>query len=157
MGKSLSFVRCAAGIVLTKVTIAKKMTVPSDRAWEAISEIGRLDVWFPTIASCTVEGEGVGAHRYMTLKRGGDITDRIVDVNAAKRRLTYQRLRSPFPVSSYKGTVEVFESFDSRAIVVWTVDFESDPKDSSTVADALRSGIGAGVDGMERDLQTSEK
>ena len=56
----------------------------------------------------------IGAHRYLTLRRGGDITDRVVDIDLATRRLTYQRVRSPFPVSSYKGTVEVFESFDSR-------------------------------------------
>jgi len=142
--------------VLTKVTIAKKLTVSSDRAWEAISKIGRLDVWFPTIATCTVEGDGVGAHRYMTLQRGGEITDRIVDINPTRRQLTYQRVRSPFPVTSYTGTVEVFESFDSRAIVVWTVDFESDPEDSSTVAATLRSGIGGGVEGMEKDLQRRE-
>jgi hypothetical protein len=139
--------------VLTKVTIAKKMTVPSSEAWAAISRIGRLEVWFPTIAGCRVEGEGVGAHRYLTLKRGGDITDRIVEVDPARRRLTYQRVRSPFPVTTYTGTVEVFESFDSLAIVVWTVDFVSDPEDSAAVAEALRAGIGAGVDGMEIDLQ----
>jgi hypothetical protein len=139
--------------VLTKVTTAKKMTVPSSKAWAAISRIGRLDVWFPTIAACRVEGDGVGAHRYMTLKRGGDITDRIVEVDPARKRLTYQRVKSPFPVTSYTGTVEVFESFDSLAIVVWTVDFASDPKDCAAVAEALRTGIGAGVDGMEKDLQ----
>ena len=50
--------------------------------------------------------------------------------------------------------VEVFESFDSRAIVVWIVDFESDPEDSATVARALRTGIGAGVDGMDEDLRS---
>ena len=132
------------------------MAVPSDKAWEAISKIGRLEVWFPSIATCIVEGDGVGAHRYMTLRRGGDITDRIVDLDSATRRLTYQRISSPFPVSSYKGTVEVFESFDSRAIVVWTVDFESDPDDSRTVAEALRAGIGAGVEGMERDLSAAQ-
>lgn len=92
----------------------------------------------------------------MTLERGGDITDRIVDIDPAQRRLTYQRVRSPFPVSSYRGTVEVFRSFDSLAIVVWTVDFESDPKDSAAVAEALRAGIGAGVDGMEKDLRALE-
>lgn len=142
--------------MLTKVTIAKKMTASYDKAWEAISKIGRLDVWFPSIATCTVEGDGVGAHRYMTLHRGGDITDRIVDIDPTRKRLTYQRVSSPFPVDSYKGTVEVFESFDSRAIVVWTVDFESDPKDSATVAEALRTGIGAGVDGMGKDLQDQD-
>lgn len=139
--------------MLTKVTISKKMSVPSDSAWEAVSRIGRLDVWFPTIASCRIEGAGAGAHRYMTLKRGGEITDRILHIDPKHRRLTYQRIRSPFPVSSYTGTVEVFESFDALAIVVWTVDFESDPKDSAAVAEALRAGIGAGVDGMEKDLQ----
>jgi hypothetical protein len=142
--------------VLTKVTIAKKITASSGKAWEAISKIGRLDVWFPSIATCRVEGDGVGAHRYLTLRRGGDVTDRIVDIDPTRRRLTYQRVSSPFPVTSYKGTVEVFESFDSRAIVVWTVDFESDPKDSATVSEALRTGIAAGVEGMERDLQGRE-
>jgi hypothetical protein len=129
------------------------MTVPSSKAWTAISPIGRLEVWFPTIAACRVEGDGVGAHRYLTLKRGGEITDRIMEVDPGRRRLTYQRVTSPFPVTSYTGTVEVFESFDSLAIVVWTVDFASDPKDSAAVAEALRAGIGAGVDGMEIDLQ----
>ena len=143
--------------MLTTVAIAKKLTVPSDKTWEALGKIGRLDVWFPSIATCRVEGDGVGAHRYMTLKRGGDITDRIVDINLASRRLTYQRVRSPFPVSSYTGTVEVFESFDSRAIVVWTIDFESEPKDSASVAEALRAGIGGGVDGLEKDLQRAER
>ena len=141
--------------MLTKVTITKKMTVPADRAWEAISKIGRLDVWFPSIATCRVDGTGVGAHRYMMLQRGGDITDRVVEIDAPRRRLTYQRVRSPFPVTSYRGTVEVFASFDSLAVVVWTVDFESEVRDSATVAETLRAGIGAGVDGMERDLRDS--
>lgn len=138
--------------MLTKTTITRKMNVPADVAWEAVSSIGRLDVWFPGIATCSVEGEGVGAHRRMTLDGGGDITDRILDINPEKRRLTYQRIESPFPVISYKGTVEVFESFDSLAIVVWTVDFESEQKDSEMMAELLKGGIGGGVEGMEKDL-----
>ena len=96
--------------MLTKVTIAKKQTASTDKAWEAIRKIGRLDVWFPSIATCRVEGDGVGAHRYMTLHRGGEITDRIVDINPTRRRLAYQRVRSPFPVSSYRhgGGVRIF-------------------------------------------------
>ena len=139
--------------MLTKIAIAKKMRAQSAVAWAAISKIGRLEVWFPSIATCRVEGDGVGAHRYMTLVGGGDITDRIVQIDSTRRQLTYQRISSPFPVSSYRGTVEVFESFDSRAVVVWTVEFDSDPKDADSVAEALKLGIGAGVDGMDEDLQ----
>jgi hypothetical protein len=149
-------VAIATSETVTKVTIAKKMAVSSDTAWQAIRTIGRLDVWFPSIATCRVEGDGIGAHRYMTLRRGGDITDRVLDINPTRRQLTYQRIRSPFPVTSYRGVVEVFESFDSRAIVVWTVDFESAPEDRAAVAEALKTGIGAGVDGMEEDLRRRE-
>ena len=141
--------------MLTQVAITKKLTVSSATAWEAIRRVGRLDVWFPTIATCRVEGDGVGAHRYLTLRRGGEITDRVVEIDPARRRLAYQRVRSPFPVTSYRGTVEVFESFDGRALVVWTVDFESEPEQAAAVAATLRTGIGAGVDGMERDLATA--
>src|SRR5262245_51721814 len=104
------------------------MTVAGDAAWAAICAIGRLDVWFPSIATCRVEGHGVGARRFLTLQRGGDIVDHVVAIDATRRRLTYHRVASPFPVTSYVGTVEVFESFDGRAIVAWTIDFESAPE-----------------------------
>ena len=140
----------------TKMTVAKKLTIESDRAWEAIRGIGRLDVWFPSIETCRVEGDGVGANRFLTLAGGaGDIRDVIVEIEPSTGRLKYQRVESPFPVSSYLGTVEVFESFDGRAIVVWTVDFESEESVSAEVAQALEAGIGAGIDGLEQDLQTS--
>jgi len=141
--------------VRTKAVIARKTRVPTAGAWEAIRGIGRLDVWFPGISSCRVEGNGEGARRYMTLEGGGDITDEIVDIDAANRRLRYGRPESPFPVSYYQGTVEVFESFDSLAVVVWTVDFDSEPEVAPGVAAALEAAIGAGVAGMEQDLQVS--
>lgn len=142
----------------TKMTVAKKLTIDSDRAWNAIHGIGRLDVWFPSIDTCRVEGEGVGANRFLTLAGGaGDIKDVIVEIDPSARRLKYQRVESPFPVSSYLGTVEVFESFDGSAIVVWTVDFESEESVSAAVAEALEAGIGAGIEGMEYDLGESSR
>jgi hypothetical protein len=139
--------------VLTKATITRKLSASSDAAWDAIRAIGRLDVWFPAIASCRVEGRGPGAHRHMTLQGGGEMTDRVEAIDPTRRRLTYRRIRSPFPVSSYVGTVEVFESFDGCAVVVWTVDFESQPEVAANVAGVLQAAIGAGVAGMERDLE----
>jgi hypothetical protein len=139
----------------TSIAITRKLGVGSDEVWQAVRAIGRLDVWFPSIATCRVEGAGVGATRHLTLQGGGDITDEILEIDPASRRLSYQRVRSPFPVSSYRGTVEVFESFDARAVVVWTVDFESDEQVSAGVAKALEAAIGAGVEGMERDLRGS--
>ncbi len=140
----------------TKQTITKKMTVPADEAWVAIRNFGRLDVWFPSMVGCRIEGEGVGAIRYLTLDGGlGEITDHLQSIDEEGRRLTYKRTESPFPVTSYEGNVEVFGSFDSLAVVVWTIDFESAPDDSEVVAALLNEGIAAGLDGMETDLRPS--
>jgi hypothetical protein len=138
----------------TRQFITKKLNAPPETAWKAISRIGRLDVWFPFLATCSVEGEGAGAARKMTTIEGGEITDLIQEIDHARKRFVYLRVKSPFPVVSYRGTVEVFESFDSLAVVVWTVEFESEQKDSAWLAQLVRDAIGAGLDGMDKDLQS---
>jgi hypothetical protein len=139
--------------MFTKQAITKKLNVPSEQVWEAISKIGRLDVWFPFIETCKVEGDGPGALRYMTIAdNGGDIKDTIEEVDSKNMKLIYLRPISPFPVTYYKGTIEVFTSYDGLGIVAWTIDFESKPEDSASVAEIVQSAISAGIDGMEKDL-----
>lgn len=137
---------------MTKQPITKKLNIPAEQVWEAIRQIGRLDVWFPIIETCRVDGVGAGATRYMTLAGGGDIKDTIEEVDEQNWRLTYLRPISPFPVSDYRGTVEVFKSFDGLGVVAWTIDFESQAADAATVAELVRNAISDGLDGMERDL-----
>jgi len=139
----------------TKTTVARKMTIPAAKVWDAIARFGRLDAWFPTISTCVVEGSGVGAVRRMDSTRGGKIVDHIVDIQPEKMRLIYEGVQSPFAVTSYRGTVEVFESFDGIGVVVWTIDFESTPENSPVVNAQLEAGIGAGIEGMNADLATA--
>lgn len=91
--------------------------------------------------------------RHLTLEGGlGTMPDIVRSIEPEERRLTYERVESPFPVTSYVGTVEVFTSFDGAAVVVWTVDFESEPENSDVVAELLTGAIGDGVAGMDADL-----
>jgi Polyketide cyclase / dehydrase and lipid transport len=132
------------------------LNVPAREAWQAIKQFGRLEVWFPSMAACRIEGDGVGAVRHLTLDGGlGEITDHLSSIDDEGRRSTYRRTESPFPVTSYVGNVEVFRSFDSMAVIVWTVDFESAPDVSEIVAELLSDAIAAGLDGMEADLQAA--
>jgi hypothetical protein len=139
--------------MMTKQPITKKLAVPAKTVWNAIRNIGRLEVWFPFIETCRVEGDGVGALRYMTIaNNGGDIKDSIEEIDESHRRLVYLRPVSPFPVTYYKGTVEVFTSYDGLAVVVWTIEFESKPEDAAAVAELVHGAISAGLEGMEQDL-----
>lgn len=139
-----------------KQPITRKLSVGPAAAWRAVAAVGGLDAWFPAIATCEVSGSGAGARRTMTLAGGlGRIVDEVVAVDADRRRLTYRRTESPFPVSSYLGTVEVFESYDGRAVVVWTVDFECEPEARDGVARMLADAIGDGVAGMDDHLASA--
>ena len=139
--------------MLTKQAITKKLDTSTEKAWNAIRNIDGLDRWFPIIGSCRVEGSGVGALRNMELEQGGEIVDLIEAIDGDRQRLVYLRTISPFPVTHYRGTVEVFDSYDGRAIVSWTIDFESAPEDSAGVADLVKHAIADGIDGMERELR----
>ncbi len=139
--------------MLTKQAITKKLDTSTDKAWNAIRNIDGLDRWFPIIGSCRVEGSGVGAQRNMVLEQGGDIIDLIEDIDSERKRLVYLRTVSPFPVTHYRGTVEVFDSYDGQAIVSWTIDFESKPEDSAGVAELVKNAISDGIDGMECELR----
>jgi hypothetical protein len=138
--------------MLTKQAITKKLNTSTAKAWEAIRHIDGLDRWFPIIDSCRVEGSGVGARRHMTLE-GGQVIDLIEAIDDERKRFVYLRTTSPFPVTHYRGTVEVFESYDGQALVAWTIDFESRPEDSEAVAALVKGAISDGIDGMERELQ----
>jgi hypothetical protein len=141
-----------------KQSITKKFDAPSAKAWDAVRGIGRLDVWFSFLATCKVEGSGVGAARYMTISDeygGGDIKDIIEEIDNTSRKLVYSRPISPFPVTSYLGTVEVFESYDGNAVLVWTIDYESSDEDRASVAHTVYNAISDGLNGMERDLRSS--
>jgi hypothetical protein len=144
--------------MMTKQPITKKLIVPAEAVWNAIRNIGRLDVWFPLIETCRVEGEGQGALRYMSIANsGGEIKDTIETIDDANWRLVYLRPVSPFPVSYYQGTVEVFQSYDGFGVLVWTIDFESKPEDAAAVAELVQSAISAGIDGMETDLLLAQQ
>lgn len=142
---------------MTKQPISKKLNVPAERVWDAIRSIGKLDAWFPFIETCRVEGDGPGASRFMTIaNNGGEIQDTIEKIDETHRQLVYRRPISPFPITDYKGTVEVFTSYDGLGVIVWTIDFESKAEDVVTVAEVVHTAISEGIEGMEKDLLSKQ-
>ncbi len=134
------------------VVIEKNLGVSADKAWAAIRDIGGLDRWFPIISACTVEGEGVGALRVLTLAGGGEMRDRIVEICDAKKRLRYERPHLPFPVNDYRGMVEI-RGAGALCVLAWTVQFSVEPVMRDEMAGLVRSAISDGVDGMEKELR----
>ena len=135
------------------IIVTKTIDAPVEKVWSAIRAIDGLDRWFPVIATSRVEGAGVGAIRIMGLRDGGEIHDRVIEIADTERRFRYDRFRSPFPVTSYLGTVEVGDAGAGRSNVSWTVVIEAADEARSELAAFLRGALSDGIDGLETDLR----
>jgi len=135
------------------IIVTKTIDGPPETAWSAVRSIASLDRWFPVIATSRVEGTGVGATRVLGLAEGGELHDRILEIDDAQRRFRYERFHSPFPVQSYLGTVEVRDAVERRSEISWTVVIEAAPDVTPGLAEFLRSALSDGIKGLERDLR----
>lgn len=143
--------------MIETLRVRRTVDVPGEDAWAAISGIGGLDRWFPVIASCRVEGRGVGAIRILGLDGGGEIRDRIEEVDHRARRLRYLRSEHPFPVQRYVGTVEVADRGGDRADVTWSVEIDITEQARDEFAAFLTSALSDGIAGLERDLRSTAR
>lgn len=139
--------------MIEKISVTQLINADNERVWTAISGIGGLDRWFPVIAGCTLEGQGVGAMRTLTLADGKLMKDVVEEIDQATKRFRYQRIESPFAVDDYHGIVEIRSADNHKTEVIWTVELTS----QSTVPDELAAFISQaltdGIRGLEQDLQ----
>jgi hypothetical protein len=138
--------------MLATANVAKIVDAPVDKVWVAIRSIGGLDRWFPVIDSCRVDGQGVGAIRTLGLVGGGEMRDRIVEIDEAGRRFRYERFELPFPVENYRGMVEARGRGDHRSEIVWEIQFEVAAEKRGDLVAFIEGAISDGIDGLEQEL-----
>ena len=140
--------------VIETIDIVRTIDVPSIAAWEAIRGIGGLDRWFPVIATCRVEGEGVGAIRTLGLVQGGAMKDRIEEIDDAARRFRYLRFDHPLPATSYKGTVVVRGVAGGKSEVTWSVEIDVEAQARDGLVAFVGKALSDGIAGLGEDLRS---
>jgi len=140
--------------MIETIDIVRTIDVPSGAAWAAIRGIGGLDRWFPVIATCHVEGDGVGAVRTLGLVQGGSMEDRIEEIDDRARRLRYVRFSHPLPVTSYKGTVVVRPAGTDKSELSWSVEIDIAAEARDELVAFLGKALTDGIAGLETDLRS---
>lgn len=139
--------------MIEHIDIVKTIDVPSDEAWAAIRGIGGLDRWFPVISTCRVEGDGVGAIRTLGLVQGGEMKDRIEEIDDEARQVRYLRTHHPLPAASYEGTVRVRDLGGGKSEVAWSVRVEVAPEHRDELVAFIGGALSDGIVGLGKDLQ----
>jgi hypothetical protein len=138
--------------MIETIDIVRTIDVPSVATWVAIRGIGGLDRWFPVIATCHVEGEGVGAIRTLGLVQGGEMRDRIEEIDDDARRLRYSRFFHPLPATSYEGTVVVRDVTGSKSELSWSVEIDVEAEARAELVAFIGKALSDGIAGLEKDL-----
>jgi uncharacterized protein YndB with AHSA1/START domain len=135
-----------------QVFVQRVIAAPEDKVWAAVRGVDGLERWFPVIDGCRMEGEGVGCIRVMDLAGGGEMRDRIVEIDDDTHRLIYHRIAHPFPTTKYIGRVTLRPHGEST-VLTWTVEIDVAAEQREDLRAFLTGAISDGVAGMAGELE----
>jgi len=110
---------------VTSASVTETVAASAQDVWAILSDFGGIEP-NEMIASCTVEGEGVGALRTIGLNGGGEILERLESHDDGARVFSYAIVKEcPLPVQNYLSTVKVSDSGAGACSVDWSSTFDA--------------------------------
>jgi hypothetical protein len=117
---------------------------PQD-VWDAVRDFGALHTRL--VPGFVTDTQFDGAERLVTFANGVTQREPLVDLNEESRRLVYSAVDSPMGATHYNASVQVLDSTNGGARLVWVVDFLPD-----SLAELLDGAMERGVQAMEQAL-----
>jgi hypothetical protein len=119
--------------------------------WVLLRDFGRPDRYSGQIEACSLEGEGVGAVRTLSLPGGLSIQERLEALDDAGRRLQYSIVAGPLPLENYLATIHVSEDGDGCR-VAWSSTFDPKGIPESQAAGLVEGIYRGGIAGLRKAL-----
>jgi hypothetical protein len=133
---------------MASVKVNDRIEASAERVWDLVRDFGGIQRFSPTIESVSLQGEGVGAVRTVTLPGGLALQERLETLDDASRTLRYAIIGShPLPFDDYLATIRLSEDGDGCQIE-WSSSFlprgGAETQAAGLVEGIYRSGI-AGI------------
>ena len=97
---------------MASVKVSERIEASADAVWDLFRDFGGIQRFSKEIQSCTVEGQGVGAVRTLTLG-ALSLKERLEAFDDPGRRLQYSIIAGPLPLADYLATIQVSEEGDA--------------------------------------------
>lgn len=130
------------------IDVRRTVPAPADDVWNALRSFEGIEKWLPVIERSEVHGEGAGATRVCTMSDGGQLRERLEEVDDDQRRLTYTIEEAPMPVHDYRSTMQVVPEGDSASTVLWTAQFGAPEGAADELEATMRTVYESGLDGL---------
>jgi len=133
---------------MTQAFASKKIATQASNLWETIRRFDGVDKYLPAVASCRVEGTGVGAKRFCTLKDGANLAEDLLSLDEQNRTLTYSVTSKDLPVENYVGTVKITELGDNDCEIEWSSTFDVKGIPEQEAKAMIEGMLGMALDGL---------
>lgn len=127
-----------------------KMKAERDRLWAKFGGWCAIKDWHPAVASCEESTEGDAKVRLLTLKDGGKIKEKLLDVKPNFYR--YEIVESPLPVKNYQAQFALTPDDDDEDEInfAWSAVFDpADGKTDKEARDVISGIFKAGLDNIK--------
>lgn len=128
-----------------EVSVTGTIEAPAGAVWATIADFGSAASYFPNVLACIVEGEGIGARRYLPTDDGGRTVSELTELDPARMTMGYRVVESSLPIDDYSSRVVVRAAGD-RCELTYSSRFRardgSAPPDvEQLIGAALRSAL----------------
>ena len=157
----------------TPQKVVKEITIKADAAtvWQVVKQFDAIAQWHPDVQTSVqlqkLDDEGATANfRLVTLKNGLKLEEKRRDTADADMKLDYQMSQGDFPVSNYRGVMQVKPGeVAGETIVSWTGRFNNKAntldapagQDNPTAIHAIEAFYDDGLSGLKAMIEGGSK
>ncbi|MEX2482775.1 MAG: SRPBCC family protein [Gammaproteobacteria bacterium] len=128
---------------MAKVSMQSPVNMSADELWRLIGQFNAIPDWHPAVSSSKLEDGG--RIRRLSLLGGGEIVERLEQIEEGDRLYRYSIISGPLPVANYTATLRVKEDGEGKAVVEWSSEFDpagaSETDATAAVQDIYRMGF----------------
>ncbi len=139
-----------------EVRFAAEIAADPDRLWAKIRDFGRVADWNPIASSSRlIVGTDMkpGMERELLTADGMSVLEQLTGLDDHARRLDYQMLSFPFPVTEQRNRITVDQAKKGWSLVTFTADFVAvDGAAIDEIAAINRNAFAGAADGIGRLL-----
>ncbi|MGR8919684.1 MAG: SRPBCC family protein [Gammaproteobacteria bacterium] len=133
---------------MAKVSMQSPIEISADELWKLIGQFNALPEWHPAVTSSKLEDGG--KLRRISLFGGGEIVERLEQIEEGDRLYRYSIVSGPLPVANYTATLRVKDGPNGKAIVEWSSEFDPSGASESDATAAVQDIYKMGFDSLRK-------
>ena len=128
---------------MTDVSMQSEINVNPDELWEFSGRFNALPEWHPAVSASKLEDGG--RIRRLSLFGGGEIVERLEQIDDDDRLYRYSIISGTLPLANYAATLRVKDDGGDESVLEWSSEFApsgvTDGDASSAIEDVYKMGF----------------